>query len=1215
MKINNQENPEEILLNKENNTNDNNIIEEIINQSEHLSNNNNYISFQDEKEEKLSEYIQVFCRFRPPSESELSFSTNNSVILLSPKQLIITQEKKLELKKDYTFDALFENDTSKELFYQKTSKPIVNAVLQGYNGGIICYGETGTGKSYTLKEILPQVEQQIFEYINEADGNNELFKIDLAMIEIYKEQVNDLIDLKNTNLNLIENKSKKLIIDNLTHVGISSKEQLNQMINKGLYNRNSRDINYKSKSHFIIMITVYHYYKNENYIKIGKLNLVDLEGSERISNIEEGNLEEQKLINKSLIALSIIVQNISNENDNITYAPYRDSKLTRIISDCFGGNAYTSLILHCSKHECSTVQTRNTLMFGEKVKKIKNYPVINIEKINGKGIILGEIFNLENNNRGGNIDLGKKNLNLNNNETIRQMKEKINFLNIQIEQLNKRNALLENEKKNFFEKINNGGSNKINNFYIKNNINDLHELLNEKESKEKELLNDLNSLKILLEEKNKELEEIKINQNENIKTCEDLTECLNEAGNQIKNKEMIIEELKNKIEINNKEINDLNNIINELKEEEEKEKNNYENIIQELKDNINNLNNKINELNNKLNLNEKEINALNNEKISQLKSKENYEKRINQLKEQINKLKEETEKEKNNYENIIQELKDNINNLNNKINELNNKLNLNEKEINALNNEKISQLKSKENYEKRINQLKEQINKLKEENNPNKIREKTLELDNLNKKINKLQEENDKLKNKLDIITKEQKVQPKNSDLINENNILKNQIKLLEKNYDNISLKNKELLQQINQNHNQRNRPYSESKDVKELNNLKQENKRLNEKIISLEKHKKGEDKLKNEIKNKDKTHEEFETEFHQIIQDNDEKIKEIKNLKKQIDNLNRENTRNKNTIDNLRKEITDKNKIIEDNKKQNNNYSPIYNNTRSNTSQYQTSYNNNRYISDIKQKNELITKENNENKKVIENLRKEIETKTKQLEENNKYRQCTCDKTKIEKLKKEINIKNNTINDYRIKLDNLQKELSSKDKIITDYKNSYYMKTSPRNNNFIIFDEQNRNKNNSYGKNYNNNNNSTSNYCYNYRRIYQIKEKEDENNIEILYKEINKYKEIIREKEREIIRIKNESNNRCNIYCENQSIAELQRIIKELKCENNKLKEELIDYDNLRAEIEFIYKRGGNYSFKETNKTSLKLAYDALVEENRQLKQKINKIERNLNK
>ena len=67
--------------------------------------------------------------------------------------------------------------------------------------------------------------------------------------------------------------------------------------------------------------------------------------------MEGENLEEQKLINKSLIALSIIVQNLSNENVNITYEPYYDSKLTRIISDCFGGNAYTCLILNCSKHE------------------------------------------------------------------------------------------------------------------------------------------------------------------------------------------------------------------------------------------------------------------------------------------------------------------------------------------------------------------------------------------------------------------------------------------------------------------------------------------------------------------------------------------------------------------------------------------------------------------------------------------------------------------------------------------------------------------------------------------------------------------------------------------------------------------------------------------------------------------------------------------------
>jgi len=1156
MNINKIENQEELLINQENYENNYNENEEIMNQSEHNSNNN--ISIQNK--EQLSEYIQVFCRFRPPNESELSISTNNSVILLSPKQLIITQEKKLELKKDYSFDGLFEYDFPKEKFYLKTSQKIVNAVLQGYNGGIICYGETGTGKTYTIKEIIPQVENQIFEYIDGSNENNELFKIEVAMIEIYKEQVNDLIDLKNTNLNLIENKSKKLIIDNLTHVGVSSKEQLAKIINKGLSNRNSREYNYNTKSHFITMITIYHYYKNENYFKIGKLFLVDLEGSEKISKYEGiENLEEQKLINKSLIALSIIVQNLSNENDNITYAPYRDSKLTRIISDCIGGNAYTSLILNCTKHECSTVQTRNTLMFGEKVKKIKNNPVINIENISNKGLIYQYIEN-------GNVDWSpsKEKKNLEKNGLIKQLKENIYYLNIQIEQLNKRNAILENERKNFLEKITNGGNNKLNNFYIKNNINDLHELLNEKENKEKELLNEINSLKILYEKKNEELEEMKQNQDENIKTCQDLTDCLNEAGNQIKEKNMIIDELKNKNEINDKDINDLKNVINKLNEEKENDKNN------------------------------------NNEKMFKLK--------------------------------------EDIKNLNNEIKELNNDLKAKEKNINELSKEKKNSLKNKENYENIINQLKEEINHLKEEINPNKIKIQKIEMDNLNrkneesnKKINRLQEENNNLKNKINTIEKEKKelLKNNNNDLINENSTLKNQIKLLEKNYNTISSKNKELLVQINQ----RNRPSSESKEMKEINNLRQENKRLNEKLVSLEKHKKEGDKLKTEIKNKEKTQEEFENEFHQIIQDNDEKIKEIKNLKKQLDNINRENTRNKNTIENLRKEISDKNRIIDDNKRKlnNNNYSPIYNNYRNNSTQSHlgTNYNNidstnNKYISDMRQKNELITKENNENKKVIENLRKEIQTKTKLLEENNKYKQCTCDKALIEKLRKEINSKNSLINDYKTKLDNLKNELISKDKIINDYKkNNYLTNYHPRNNNFIVFDSQSRNCN-SYSKyainiNSSNPSNSSNNskYCYNYSRINQNNQdqsKINEKNIELLYQEINKYKEIIKQKEIEIIRIQKESNNNYNINIGgNQSIAELQRIIKELRLENCRLKEQIIDYDNLKAEIEFIYKRGGNYTFKETNKTSLKLAYDALVEENNQLKQKINNFEKNL--
>ena len=616
--------------------------------------------------------------------------------------------------------------------------------LQGYNGGIICYGETGTGKTYTIKEIIPQVVSQIFNYINESDSGNELFKIDVSIIEIYKEQVNDLIDKNNTNLNLVETKNKNLIIDNLTHVGVSTKEQLTKIINKGLLNRNNNSPPYSehnSKSHFIIMITLFHYYRQKNYMKIGKLYLVDLEGSERVSKtkMEGVPLEEQKLINKSLIALSRIVQNLSNEYDNITYAPYRDSKLTRIISDFFGGNAYTSLILNCSKHECSTIETRNTLMFGERCKLIKNNPEINIEQNVAQTLILDDIFGKENiqNDFGKNYDLNEENsmdsgnlerimnkykcknyanddidkknnhkdidkdmndnrdkymnrsndnmdkyynktmnkyidesmekgnedknmnksmdkINFKNgewkNKKFLKMKEKqlrdnMDFDNPPFEKLNERNQILENKNKKLRNEFSKFGNNKdlelekeINNCYAKNNINNLHNLLNEKEQNEKDLIKEMNSIKMIYERKieelndiinakQKEILEIKENQNDNINTCHELTECLNEAGNQLQIKEKMIEELISKNENKTKENTELINTINNLKQGNDN--NNNEKVFQQEKEDITNLNKKIAELNNELENKENIINNLN-------KEKNEYDNKINEMNNIIN---------------------------------------------------------------------------------------------------------------------------------------------------------------------------------------------------------------------------------------------------------------------------------------------------------------------------------------------------------------------------------------------------------------------------------------------------------------------------------------------------------------------------------------------------------------------------------------------------
>ena len=132
--------------------------EEEIDDNIEYEENNNENSFLNNDDKN----IRVFCRFRPYKENELSNTTNNSLIILSKEKLIFTQEKNLEIKKEYKFDGLFDLNTSKEIFYENACKNIIDYFLLGYNIGIINYGETGTGKTYIIKEIIPSIISQIF---------------------------------------------------------------------------------------------------------------------------------------------------------------------------------------------------------------------------------------------------------------------------------------------------------------------------------------------------------------------------------------------------------------------------------------------------------------------------------------------------------------------------------------------------------------------------------------------------------------------------------------------------------------------------------------------------------------------------------------------------------------------------------------------------------------------------------------------------------------------------------------------------------------------------------------------------------------------------------------------------------------------------------------------------------------------------------------------
>ena len=268
-----------------------------------------------------------------------------SIELNLPNQIILYQDKEKNLIENYNFDYLFEEKSSQEEIYNFSSKEIINKILSGYNGAIICFGQTGMGKTYTINEIIDQIGKQIFEEIDSKYNVNNLYKVEVAGFEIFKEQINDTLDLINLNLNLKENKNKRIFVDNLTFFTVLDAEDFSEIIKKALFKRNNSSQSmkeYTSRCNNIIVVNIYHYIKEKKQLKTGCLYLVDLEGSEKMTKnkIEGESQEEKKILNKSLQSLRHLVQTLDQiKNEDLTmctYIPYRESKLTEILCDCFG---------------------------------------------------------------------------------------------------------------------------------------------------------------------------------------------------------------------------------------------------------------------------------------------------------------------------------------------------------------------------------------------------------------------------------------------------------------------------------------------------------------------------------------------------------------------------------------------------------------------------------------------------------------------------------------------------------------------------------------------------------------------------------------------------------------------------------------------------------------------------------------------------------------
>lgn len=336
--------------------------------------------------------VLVVCRFRPYNDFEKEYN-DKEIIEISQENHFVTvyQTKEKGEPLSFHFDYVFGQEDSQSHVYEKAAMPIVDAVMHGFNGTVFAYGQTSSGKTYTMTGpnfedstnmgLIPRMLTNVFYQIENSPEHLE-FTVRVAYSEIYLEKIRDLLEPGHDNLKIREDKIRGVYIDGITETYTSSGDEVFDLMKYGTKNRTvgAHNMNLKSsRSHAIFSMTISQTNTLDYSTKIGKLHMVDLAGSEKVSKTgAEGlRLEEAKLINKSLTTLGIVITALTETKKG--HIPYRSSKLTRILQDSLGGNSKMSLIICCSKSVYNEMETIGSLRFGTRAKLIKNNPKINRE--------------------------------------------------------------------------------------------------------------------------------------------------------------------------------------------------------------------------------------------------------------------------------------------------------------------------------------------------------------------------------------------------------------------------------------------------------------------------------------------------------------------------------------------------------------------------------------------------------------------------------------------------------------------------------------------------------------------------------------------------------------------------------------------------------------------------------------------------------------------
>lgn len=332
--------------------------------------------------------VKVCARFRPQNAVERS-ENGQICVQLQEDQVKLTAEDGTDHK--FNFDRVFGMDTAQKDVFEYAALPVITDVLDGYNGTIFAYGQTGSGKTHTMEGpsiddvencgLIPRLIFAVFEGIANSDPVIE-YQVMVQYVEIYMERVRDLLDPNKSNLQVREDKTRGIYIQDCTQPYVTCAEDMFNYMKIGAANRAvgaTRMNEGSSRSHSIFLISVLQKNSESQSTKQGRLFLVDLAGSEMIkkTQAEGARLEEAKTINKSLSALGNVINSLTENREHV---PYRDSKLTRILQQSLGGNSKTTLIICMSSSSYNAGETLSTLRFGTRAKSVKNNAKKNEEK-------------------------------------------------------------------------------------------------------------------------------------------------------------------------------------------------------------------------------------------------------------------------------------------------------------------------------------------------------------------------------------------------------------------------------------------------------------------------------------------------------------------------------------------------------------------------------------------------------------------------------------------------------------------------------------------------------------------------------------------------------------------------------------------------------------------------------------------------------------------